>query len=450
MEVIHNTPDGRRPKSERGSWRNSLSLKICLIAVIALLLLIPGGMVSSLIYERQNLSEGAQTGVGRMWSDVQHIVGPVIAIPYRTTVTDARTGRSSVEEHTLTILPERLDVAGGIETQKLRRGIYDAMVYTSQLTIEGDFSLPSDIGRIIEEGSVLVPERAAVSLGISDLRGIERSVAISFDGRDYPTANSGSTDCFGTGIAADVDLSGWAADTSARRLPFKIDLRLKGSQSLYIAPAGEQTSIVLDGNCATPSFTGNFLPSTREVNDDGFSAEWHVTGLNRDYPQTVTEDISYKVTASELGVQLLVPVNQYRQADRAIKYAVLIIMLTFIGVLFVEMTQRRNIHVFQYLLVGLALVLFYSLLVSLSEHTPFGWAYLIAAAMTTAMIALYIYGITRIRRTALCIGGMLALLYSYVYVLLQLESYALLAGSVGLFVILAAIMYYSLKMEWHR
>lgn len=450
METYRNTQSGGNPKSERNSWRNSLTLKICFIAVIILLLLIPSGMVSLLIYERDSLSEQAQEEVGRMWSGVQHIAGPVVAIPYRTTVTDTRTGVRSVEEHTLTILPEQLNITGSVETQKLHRGIYDALVYTTQLSIEGEFTLPADIGRTLEEGSVIAPERASVSLGISDLRGIEHSVAIRLDGRDYPTTNSGRTNCFDTGIAAAVDLSGWQADTPARKLPFRIDLKLKGSQSLYIAPTGEQTSIVLNGDCTTPSFIGNFLPSAREVNDNGFSAEWHVTGLNRGYPQTSTGNISGEVTASELGVKLLVPVAQYQQASRAIKYAVLIILLTFIGVLFVEMTQHRNIHIFQYLLVGLALVLFYSLLVSLSEHMPFGWAYLIAAAMTATMITAYIYGIMRIRRTALCIGGMLVMLYTYIYVLLQMESYALLAGSVGLFVILAVIMYYSLKMEWHR
>lgn len=449
-ETTQDTPIERNSKPTRGSWRNSLTLKICFIAIIMLLLLIPGGMVTSLIYERGTLSEQAQEEVGRMWSGVQHITGPVVAIPYRTTVINTGTGVRSVEERTLTILPEQLEITGGVETQKLHRGLYDALVYTTQMTLEGEFALLADIGRLLGAGSVIAPERASVSLGISDLRGIEHSIAIQLDGRDYPTFNSGRTNCFDSGIAAAVDLSGWTADTSARKVSFKIDLKLKGSQSLYIAPTGEQTSIELRGDCATPSFIGNFLPSAREVNDEGFSAEWHVTGLNRGYPQAFTDNISGEVTASELGVKLLVPVPQYQQATRATKYAVLIILLTFIGVLFVEMTQHRNIHLFQYLLVGLALVLFYSLLISLSEHTPFGWAYLIAAAMTTAMIAIYIYGITRIRRTALCIGGMLALLYTYVYVLLQMESYALLAGSIGLFVILAVIMHYSLKMEWHR
>lgn len=214
---------------------------------------------------------------------------------------------------------------------------------------------------------------------------------------------------------------------------------------------GDQTVIRLRSDCPTPSFIGNFLPSSREVTEQGFTAEWKVVAQNRSYTQVIKESnyrLKQVIAESELGVNLLIPVTQYQQATRSVKYGLLVILLTFIGVFFVEMTQRKNIHAFQYLLVGLGLVLFYSLLVSISEHLGFGLSYLTAAVMTTSLIALYIYGITRIRSTALSIGGLLTVLYTYIYILLQLETYALLAGSIGLFVILAAVMRYSLKMEW--
>ena len=185
------------------------------------------------------------------------------------------------------------------------------------------------------------------------------------------------------------------------------------------------------------------------MTDAGFTAEWKVVAQNREYPQLLRDDEhKYKIQESELGTNLLIPVTQYRQATRSVKYAALVILLTFCGVFFVEMTRRRNIHAFQYLLVGLALILFYSLLVSISEHLDFGAAYFLAAAMTVSLITFFIYGIVRQKATAACIGGLLTLLYVYIYILLQLEIFALLAGSIGLFIILAIAMHYSLKMEW--
>ena len=291
---------------------------------------------------------------------------------------------------------------------------------------------------------------STVSVGISDLRGIEQNIEINWNGKNLSTVTGSDNDCFDTGVTARIDLREWL-DKPGESVPFEIKLKLKGSTALYFAPMGDQTVIRLHSDCPTPSFIGNFLPSSREVTEQGFTAEWKIVAQSRNYTQVIKKS-SYRlkevIAESELGVNLLVPVTQYQQAMRSIKYAVLVILLTFIGVLFVEMTRKKNIHAFQYLLVGLALILFYSLLVSISEHLSFGLAYLVAAVMTTALITAYIYGAIRIRGTALCIGALLAILYTYVYVLLQLETYALLAGSIGLFVILAAVMRYSLKMEW--
>ena len=215
-------------------------------------------------------------------------------------------------------------------------------------------------------------------------------------------------------------------------------------------PLGKTTLVSLKSNCSTPSFTGAFLPENREVAENGFSATWKILNLNRNYPQVFTgENWSIDLNDSTFGVNLLLPVDQYQKSIRSIKYAFLIIILTFVICFFVEVLQKKNINPFQYLLIGLALCLFYTLLVSISEHLNFTLSYVIATTMTIGLLTFYLSGILKIKKTAITIGGMLLLLYTYIFILIQMEIYALLVGSIGLFIILAIIMYCSLKINWN-
>ena len=219
------------------------------------------------------------------------------------------------------------------------------------------------------------------------------------------------------------------------------------------APFGQTTTVSLTSDCTTPSFTGYYLPDERQVTDTGFQAEWKVLAINRDYPQVLNDSFfEYRTEFgySSFGVELKVPVEQYLQTDRAIKYAFLIILLTFAAVFFVEMRKAKPIHPVQYLLIGIALIVFYTLLLSFSEHINFGLSYLIASVMTIAMIVVFMASITKDKKTALGIGLLLAVLYTFVYVLLQLESYALLVGSVGLFIILGIAMFATQKIDWYK
>ena len=252
---------------------------------------------------------------------------------------------------------------------------------------------------------------------------------------------------------------------------FTIKLKLKGSESIQFTPLGRTTKVAIRSNCQTPSFNGAFLPTEREVSPEGFTSKWEVLEFNRNYSQILKEspyrattnayrDITddnlgfqytnYAITESTFGVNLLFPVDQYQKSTRSAKYAFLIIILTFVVSFFVEIFQKKNIHPVQYLLVGLALCLFYTLLVSTSEHIGFTPAYIISALMTTLLITFYMIGILKIKKTAFTIGGLLACLYAYIFFLIQLETYALLVGSIGLFVILAIIMYFSQKINWYN
>lgn len=445
--------------------RNALSVKIVLIGLLILILLIPIAMVRGVISERSRNAQDAIREVQDKWSNAQTVTGPYLEIPFEEEVTSVSYENNQEKTQirkirkSLYVLPENLDISGTLETEILRRGPYEIVVYKTPLELSGTFALPQD--KKSRDRKYLLSQ-ASLSIGLSDLRGISEQITIDWDGTPLP-CHSGlpANSIAATGVTTDLpDLQ--AGDT----VRFSVRLHLKGSQSMQFAPLGKTTRVRLASDCPTPSFNGSFLPEQRDVTDSGFTAEWKVLNLNRNYPQNFTSDWkdqnlntrstrhfgeSYNDNPLALfGVDLLLPVEQYQQATRSVKYASLFIILTFVICFFVEITRKKNIHPFQYLLVGLALCLFYTLLISISEYLGFGWAYLIAAVMTIALLVCYLAGLLKIKRTACLIGGLLALLYAYIYILLQMETYALLTGSIGLFIILAIIMRFSLKINWNN
>ena len=313
-------------------------------------------------------------------------------------------------------------------------------------------------------------EGATINLGISDLRGINEQISLEWDNRKLNfTPGVDPHSLVVSGISSKITPQQLFANDSI--VHFTIKLKLKGSESIQFTPLGRTTKVAIRSNCQTPSFNGAFLPTEREVSPEGFTSKWEVLEFNRNYSQILKEspyrattnayrDITddnlgfqytnYAITESTFGVDLLFPVDQYQKSTRSAKYAFLIIILTFVVSFFVEIFQKKNIHPVQYLLVGLALCLFYTLLVSTSEHIGFTPAYIISALMTTLLITFYMVGILKIKKTAFTIGGLLACLYAYIFFLIQLETYALLVGSIGLFVILAIIMYFSQKINWYN
>lgn len=431
----------------RKKFTETIGFKILFIVLLTLLLLIPEALISGLVNDRKRMAESARSEIADKWGEPQHVTGPVLVIPYTYSVTTEKGIKT--ERADLYVFPKMLEVNGNLESQPLYRGIYETVVYTSKLDISGCYNVKDLIPASIDTTKLLLKE-ASVRLGITDLRGICTKMEIVLDGKNYDVNDGGTDDLFqgsfGSAVAmATVDATSMLASDS---IPFRLSLDLKGSKSLSFAPVGETTSIKISGDCTSPSFGGNFLPANREVTDSGFMATWNVISINRPYPQSFTTDISEEVGASEVSVDMLIPVDHYQKTWRAINYSVLVVVLTFISVLFTEIRRKNSIHVFQYLLVGLALVLFYSLLLSFTEHLAFSWSYLIAAVMTITMVTLYMYGVVKVKRMALNVGGVLAFMYAYIYVLLNLESYALLVGSVGLFIVLAVVMYYSLRIDW--
>jgi inner membrane protein len=311
-------------------------------------------------------------------------------------------------------------------------------------------------------------------LGISDLKGIKEISPLQIAGANVdfepgiPVRNlslgfGSSTvaekqvatkektgSLFGQGMNAKMTFDEKDSPIYSDSLPFSMSMKLNGSQGFYVVPVGKVTKVHLTSDWTSPGFDGNFLPDSRQIDQNGFTADWKILDINRSYGQIINgdDDASMSQMAdSRFGVQFVQSVDQYRQNMRAVKYGILIILLTFVAVFFMEMIRKNAVHPFRYLLIGLALVLFYSLLLSLSEVLGFAPAYLIAAAMTAVLISIHLSSILRSAKQGWLVGALLAILYAFIFMLIHMESYALLAGSLGLFVILALVMYFSKKFN---
>ena len=423
-------------------------IKMTLIGVLTLLLIIPMMMIENLINERERTAENATDEVHQKWSSAQTVLGPVLTIPFKEVVRMDSDGKVEKTISVVNVLPETLEIIGDIRTEELKRGLYEVVVYNSPIEMKGTFVLPEELNVSGDHLNDLKLDEAMINIGISDLRGIGEQVTMTFGGETL-VFNPGipHNQLLTSGVSCKADVR--PLFNNGKTISFSVKLQLRGSESLYFAPLGKTTSVVLSSDCRTPSFNGAFLPDHRDVTETGFTSDWKVMHLNRNYPQMLTEsNWNSEVIKSVFGVDMLMPVQHYQKSMRSVKYAMLIILLTFVVSFFVEVLQKKQIHPLQYLLIGLALCLFYSLLISISEHTGFTTAYTVASAMTVSLITCYMAGVLKIKRTALTIGALLSCLYVYIFVLIQMETYALLAGSIGLFVILAVIMYVSQRINW--
>ncbi len=227
-----------------------------------------------------------------------------------------------------------------------------------------------------------------------------------------------------------------------------MDIDLKGSQFLYFVPVGKTTNVNINSNWTNPSFGGEFLPDSREINNEGFQSYWNILHLNRNYPQSWSDN-EHSVTYSAFGVNLLLPVDRYQKSMRVIKYAILFLAFTFLVFFFIEVMNKVFIHPIQYILVGIAIVVFYTLLLAISEHLAFNISYLISAILTLTLITAYVLAILKSKKITVLILGILGILYGFIFTIIQLQDYALLIGSIGIFVILAIVMYYSRKIDWY-
>ena len=420
----------------------SITFKLILVGILILLLLLPVSMVKGLIREREWRQARVVDEINAKWGQAQTVAGPILSIPYQKVV-EYETGKPSVVTCYIHLLPDRLQVQGSIDPQVRYRGIYQAVLYQSEVVIEGRFSHPViDNDRIPEE--TILWQAAFVAMGITDMRGIRESIAGTFGGQPLLMEPGVETsDIFAAGVSAPV-----ALERGAQGYDFRLIVALNGSRQLSFAPVGRTTAVTLQSPWPDPSFTGAFLPVERAISPSGFTARWNVLHLNRNYPQSWTGS-GHTLDDSAFGVQLFRPVDLYQQAMRTAKYALMFIVFTFMAFFVSEVIHRMRVHPVQYLLIGLAIIIFYALLLSISEHTSFASAYLVASTAVVCLIAAYAKTILHNAAVTALVAGVLATLYGYLYILLQLEDYALLMGSIGLFVVLALVMYMTRKIDWY-
>lgn len=448
------------------SWiRNSVTIKLLSMGLLILLLLIPAFMIQSLIREREYRQQEAIREVSGTWSLAQTLAGPMLVIPYKVYRTTDNDQVIETTQHAY-FLPDRLVVEGEVLPETRYRGIYEVVVYTSQFGVTGHFPTPDFSEWSIRPEDILWNE-ATVIVGLSDLRGINETVQLHWNAdtlafnpgietqptrestspRAYdPMMDISSGDVLASGISTRVPVTAQAPASGT--YTFAFDLDLNGSQALRFIPLGRETDVHLASTWASPSFDGAFLPDERTVTGDGFQSDWRVLHLNRNYPQQ-WRGASVSLNESAFGVTLLVPVDQYQKSMRAAKYAILVIALTFLVFFFAEIRNRERVHPFQYILVGLALCLFYTLLLAASEQVPFNMAYVLAGLATIGLVTAYTRSIFASRTLSLLAGGVLLVLYGFVFVILQLQDYALLVGSIGLFIALALTMYLSRNIDWY-
>jgi inner membrane protein len=424
---------------KKNSLVNSVWFRLCAVGVLTLLLLIPAGMVHSVIRERQQRYQDVFTEIASKWGLDQTLSGPVLTIPYQVNL-ENKEGKLETHIRHLHVLPDDLKMDARLNPELRYRGIYEVVVYNAEISVTGYFE-----SLLIElpEESILWDE-ATLTFGVSDMRGIKKQVDLHWNERTYAMQPGTPTrDLFVFGISAKLQ-----ALNLNQRNAFKLALNLNGSDSLQFTPLGRKTEVTLASSWTEPSFTGNFLPVTREVDDaEGFLASYEIFNLNRSYPQVWTGN-QHNISDSAFGVSLLVPVNDYQKTLRTAKYAILVIGLTFLSFFMIELLNRKSIHPIQYLLTGFALIVFYTLLLSLSEHLGFDLAYLLASAATLGLVTIYMKSILHDIRQAAVVGGVLLLLYAYLYFIIQLQDFALLIGSIGLFFILALVMYLTRKINW--
>jgi len=445
MQSVNGEPGSFRGDPAAGRAGFEITKRVLFLAFLIGTMLIPLYMIRGLVEERFGLSQSVAATIAGLWGGPQLVAGPVVTIPYVARKETVVNGAAVVEteKRYAQFLPDSLAITATAKTEKRYKGIYEVLVYAAEIHMSGKLPPPSFEGRGIAAGDILWDE-ATVALGISDMGGI-RHLALRFDGHDLqPIPGLLRGHPFASGLHA--RLGGGTAQSAH---DFSLDLTLDGSGELQFLPLGNETTLEMTADWPSPGFIGNFLPMERHIDAKGFTARWTVSSLARNYPQSWTsEELDFTtVNDGRLGTELVLPGDAYQQIDRIVKYGVLVVGLTFATIFVVGLLRATRAHMVQYLLVGCSICLFYLLTLSLAEQIGFLYAYAIASVIDVGMISLYL-GRTVARRAGIVTGAMLAVVHAYMYFLLQMEDYVLLAGTIGLLLALALVMYVTRNVDW--
>ena len=441
-----------------GNWiRTSITARMLMVGFLTIILLIPLSFIKSLITERSYRQQDVVEEINGKWGNNVMVYGPILKVPYKTyseTKTydeKTKTYFKDIKTHIkyAYIFPEKLESDIDVNSKTLKRGNYESAVFTTKMDFSGHYK-PIDLSIKDIKKEDIVWDKVSVIIKTSNLKGIKNEVQLKINNNSYSfQTNFNDTD---NETQLDELESSFlkVSDISVDKTPkFNLSLSYNGSKQIELIPIGKTTSVQMNSNWAHPSFIGNYLPNdeTKEITKDGFKAGWKVLHINRAFSQLHLKKIP-DLNKFAFGTKFIVMVDEYQKSERSAKYGFLVIGLTFLVFFLIQTLSKINIHPFQYLMIGLALTMFYTLLVSISEHSNFLKAYLIAGISVIALITLYSKSILKTYKFPMFICLSLTALYVFIYVIIQLENYALLVGSIGLFLILASIMYVSRKIDW--
>jgi inner membrane protein len=430
-----------------------LWLKIGAIVGLALALLIPLKLIESKIEERQATRAGVVAELANTSVGEQTLSGPVLVLPcmehYVEEIVDSKDVRRKerrTRDCTRTHVADQLTVTGKLDTENRYRGIYSARFYAGRFQFQGRFDIPPATAPLNATREWAPPY---IAFSVRDVRGIRRAASLSWNGTDYSFKPGLQPDMAGAGVHAIV---GSGAGPITGQHAFSFPIEIIGLQNLGFVPSARQHELRLTADWPHPSFAGRHLPATREIGTRGFEATWRISDLSSEAPRVLAACGGAGCKALEqyvFGVNLLDPVDVYIQANRAIKYALLFVLLTFCAFFLFEIMRELRIHPVQYGLVGLALAMFFLLLIALSEHIHFVFAYLISATACVALIAVYVQAVLRSAGRGIAFAGMLSALYIMLYALLRSEDHGLLLGALLVFCGLAAVMLLTRRVDWY-
>ena len=418
--------------------KESITLRIFLISVIIIILLIPLFMIQSLIEERQVYRDEAVREVSKGWAGNQVVSGPVLSV-LSSKEEKTNDGKIFLTNLRTNLLPDKLNYDVDLIPERRYLGIYEIVLYRAKIKLSGIFKTEelskSIAGRKIEE--------TFVSFNLSDLRGMQKDSQLKWNDSNYNLiAGLKSNNVLNNGFHSIIPF-----DEKNNLYAFEMDLLVNGLDNLEFLPIGKTTEVNVKSSWNNPSFAGAYLPTSRKVNEAGFTASWTVNYFNRAFPQLWNEN-AYQIFPSAFGVKLLVPVDEYQKTMRTSKYGLMIIVLTFLSFFMIELFGKKAIHPIQYLLIGLALIIFYSLLLAISEYLSFDLSYLISALLVILLISFYVTSVYKSTRIGSVIFAALTVFYGLMYTILQLQDYSLLVGNIALFVLLASVMFFTRKINW--
>lgn len=441
----------------------TLGFKIIIIVVLGLLLLIPMTFINSVVKDRIRYQNEAISSIIEPVGDSANIQGVVIAIPYLEKFIDSDTKEIGYTRKYIFYMPNEYNVTGDVEVTSLSRGIFKAPIFNSKLNITGRFDkYNAEIYNLDENNTIILYDEAMIILGIGNKKNLMKLPNILINQNEelkyYEKNINIDLNMFNNKFLYTI-----SRDSILNGFDFNITMDIQGGNSLIITPLASENTFKISSKWKDPSFTGGFLPTKREVNNNGFNAEWNIASFNTSFTKYWTSDensnrlnnidnnqyYNSNQESNNVLISFLLLNDNYQKTSRSVKYAILFIFIPFFVLFLCEVLSKKRIHPVQYILIGIANAIFYLLLLAISEHINFNISYFLSALMVTALTSIYIGYIIKSPRYTISMVIVESLIYIFLFGILQLTDYALLMGTLGLFAVIALAMYFTRNVDWY-